>query len=505
MQGRGRQAVLTALWLQGRVGHAAGCCSQGWPSRLGGRRAAWGGSRLQGRARRSFRRGCQLEGQVRWAVRRGCRLEGQVGPAGGGCALPAGHPQARGAARWGGQCCLPSGTVASLQHRQSRANGHSAGEPGAVPSPQKHSPREQGCPWPQGLGTVPRSSQGRQWDPHPSPAAALVSGGAHAAPRCPTLPHAGCQAPGAQCTEGPAGALPGTAATKPPFFLRQLPPQPRCGTETPHRHGDPRASPPLSPEDAEPLPPALVAGLEAGWARAPRPDVTAPAHVPQRCAMPRPGPRAAMNSWPRNAHEAAAASKQPPPHIEPSHLLPRRGAGGGHAACSVHPEQSSPENCAPVPASPRGDRDPRGTHCTPQCWGWRGDASRPAKPQRVPLAKADVPGPPMVIPPRPPITSPLPMHFWARAGITALTPGSGQVPRNDARPALGAMGTQLQHRWHRCSVWPQLRQRGTAGTPVTGTHRPQRAALAAGDVMHRAGPCLQSSPQSSVRGKVWAL
>lgn len=57
LQGWGRRAVLTALRLEGQVGHAVGCCSRRGVSRLGGRWAAWRGSRLQGRARRSFQRG----------------------------------------------------------------------------------------------------------------------------------------------------------------------------------------------------------------------------------------------------------------------------------------------------------------------------------------------------------------------------------------------------------------------------------------------------------------
>lgn len=121
--GWGRRAVLMSR-LEGWVGPAVGCCSQWGLSWLGGRRAAWGQSWLRGQARRSFQRGSRLEEQVRWAVWRARRLEGRVDPAVGRCALPAGHPQTRGAVRWGEAWCLPLGTVAPLQHKQSRTDGH---------------------------------------------------------------------------------------------------------------------------------------------------------------------------------------------------------------------------------------------------------------------------------------------------------------------------------------------------------------------------------------------
>lgn len=260
------------------------------------------------------------------------------------------------------------------------------------PRPPKHSPGEQGCPWPQGLRTVPRSPQERQRDPHPSPPAVPVSGGAHAAPRW---------VPGAGCTmhsgtgRGSARHRRHKAVLLPPTAATPAPPRGDAGTETPRRHRDPRASPSLSPEDAGLLPPALAAEPEAGWARAPRPDVTAPAHVPQRRAMPRPGPRTAMNSWPRNAHEAAAG-KQPPPCVGPGHSLPRRGAGRGACCLLCVPRREQLGESPPIPASPRGAGDPGGARCTPRCRGWSDGASHPAKPQHTPSAKVDVPGLPAV-------------------------------------------------------------------------------------------------------------
>lgn len=141
---------------------------------------------------------------MRRAVRRGRWLERWVGHAAGGCALLAGHPRVRGAVRWGGTPCLPSGTVASLQHRQSRTDSHSVQEPGAAPSPPKHSPRGVQPRTPQsqpsgarlplatGAGDSPLVPPGRrQRDPHPSPAAAPISGSAFATP---------CRVPGAGCT-----------------------------------------------------------------------------------------------------------------------------------------------------------------------------------------------------------------------------------------------------------------------------------------------------------------
>lgn len=69
-QGWGTRAVLAVPRLEGRVGHAAGGCSQraSWP---GGRRAAGKQARLQGQARRSFQRGGWLQGRVGWSFPRG--------------------------------------------------------------------------------------------------------------------------------------------------------------------------------------------------------------------------------------------------------------------------------------------------------------------------------------------------------------------------------------------------------------------------------------------------
>lgn len=97
-------------------------------------------------------------------------------------------------------------------------------------------------------------------------------------------PHPPHWVPGAQSPAPAAGAPPGTAATKPPFFPRQL---------LPHG-GHPRVGWGLggTPEDAGPL---LLVEPEAGWARAPRPDVSSAARVPQR--------RGALRPWPAHKHE----------------------------------------------------------------------------------------------------------------------------------------------------------------------------------------------------------
>lgn len=104
------------------------------------------------------------------------------------------------------------------------------------------------------------------------------------------------------------------------------------------------------------------------------------------------------------------------------------------------------------------------------------------------------------------------MHLWTRAAITALMPTQpaalSLLPGNDAQPARGPRAPGYSTAGTTAACGPSsggVAWRGMAGTPATGTHRPRQAALAAGDVMRRARPCLQSSPQSSVRGKVWAL
>lgn len=217
-----------------------------------------------------------------------------------------------GAVGWGGARCLPSGTVASLQHRKSRANSHSAGEPGAARFPQT-----------QPIGT-------RSWGQSPC-SLGKAAGPLPKLSCCPCLrghPR-GCQALGAQCTEGPAGALPGTAATKPPFFPQQLPRQPR--------HGGTWAPRPHAGMGTHMCPHCRPWRMRGRFRRHSRHSHKQDGRGPHGLTSPlRPmSPSTAL----RRSHELMAqectrgcASKQPPPHARPGRSLPRRGAGGGHGA-----------------------------------------------------------------------------------------------------------------------------------------------------------------------------
>lgn len=170
----------------------------------------------------------------------------------------------------------------------------------------------------------------------------------------------------------------------------------------------------------------------------------------------------------------------------------------------------------PRPGHPQGSLaagDPRDTRCTPQCWGQRGGASRPAKQQYVPSAKVDVLGPPAVTssgdPPQPPLTSPLQMHLQACTRVTVLTPlqraALSLLPGNDARPVPGPWAHGSSTMGTAAACGPSSGGVGRWGHQRPAPTGPSKRLSPQGDVMYRAQPCLQSSPQSSARGKVWAL
>lgn len=197
----------------------------------------------------------------------------------GGGLSPCRVPPGEGGCTARGSTLSPIGDgVFPATHTERRWSVHRGGV-GAAPSPSKNNPG--------GASSVAARLPPASGAGHCPLGAATVPGGP------PTPPHARCQAPPAQSTARAAGAPPGTTATKPPFFPRQL--LPHCGgldagTPTPGTQGW-LWGPTGFPEDAGPLPPARP---EAGWARAPRPDVTAAARVPQR--------RGALRPWPAHNH-----------------------------------------------------------------------------------------------------------------------------------------------------------------------------------------------------------
>lgn len=355
--------------------------------------------------------------------------------------------------------------------------------------------RNKAVPGRRGWGRSPGPPGG---DPHPSPAAAPISWGAHAAPR---------RVPGAGCTmhrgtgQGSARHQHHKAALLPPAAAAPAPPRGDAGTETPHGHRDPRASPPLSPGDAGPLPPALAARREAGWARAPRPDVTAPAHVPPAPCRAAAGPAHShelMAQECTHGRRQTAARKQPPPHAGPGRSPPRRGAGGGHGACSVRPNGSSPGNCPPSRPAP-GE---------PGSWGHWGE----------PTACAST-GDGAVVPAALQSCSPCPWQRVAVPGLPAVTSSGdppalvnqpfanaplGHVPGPQPRPPHSGQhpcsrpGTMSDPPWGHGHPAPaprappqrvaQLRRRGVAGTAVSGPPP---------------GPGERLSPQAAITHRAW--
>lgn len=457
---------------------------------------------------------------MRRAVRRGRWLERWVGHAAGGCVLLAGHPRVRGVVRWRGTPCLPSGTVVSLQHRQSRTDGHSVQEPGAAPSPPntalggcspvppKHSPQEQGCPWPQGLGTVPWCPPGEGSGTPTRALPLLPSRGA------PSPPHAGCQAPGAQCTEGTGRC----SARHRRHKATLLPPT----AAAPARCGGTRGQRPHAGTGTHTLPRRSSRRMRGRFRRCSRHGrrqdgrgprgLTSPLrpYVPQHRAMLWPGLSTAMNSWPRNVHEAAAAaatSKQPPPRVAPGRSLPRHGVDGGHGACSGHPKRSSAGNRPPRPGRPQGSPAAGEPRCTSRHGGQRRGASHPAKPQHVPSAQGGCArtacGDQQRSSPLSQLTSPLQMHLWGTC------PGPQPRPPHSGQRRRSCPGMMPDLPWCRGHPAP-ARDPSSGSTAWWGHQRPAPAGLGErllpqGDVTYRARLCLQSSSQSSTRGKVWAL
>lgn len=217
-----------------------------------------------------------------------------------------------------------------------------------------------------------------------------------------------------------------------------------------------------------------------------------------------------MNSWPRNVHEAAAAaatSKQPPPRVAPGRSLPRHGVDGGHGACSGHPKGSSAGNRPPRPGRPQGSPAAGEPRCTSRHGGQRRGASQPAKPQHVPSAQGGCArtacGDQQRSSPLSQLTSPLQMHLWGTCpGPQPRPPHSGQCRRS-------CPGMMPDLPWCRGHPAP-ARDPSSGSTAWWGHQRPAPAGLGErllprDDVTHRAQPCLQSSSQSSTRGKVWAL
>lgn len=226
------------------------------------------------------------------------------------------------------------------------------------------------------------------------------SGGTHTALR---------RVPGAGCTMH-RGTNRGSArhrCHKATLLPRQLPPQPchggDAGKGTPCQHGDPRVSPLVSLEGAGPLPPVLA----AGWARASQPDVTTAAHVPLRCAMPRPG-CTAMNSWPRNAHEAATANS-------PLTAAPAWGRRG--TPCLLCPP--TPRGITPVPASPGTPLRVSATEtwCQPPC-----ESHSTCPRRRVGVPRLPAPGIPATLVNHPFANAPL----GCVLGPQPQSPSSGQ-------------------------------------------------------------------------------
>lgn len=173
--------------------------------------------------------------------------------------------------------CLPSGTVASLQEGQRTTHGHSAGEACGSSIPPKTQPSG---------GAQPAGAR-----PDPGGHPQRVPGAGHTMHRGTAGLHQAL--PPQSCPSSPpaAAAWPcrgGTRGQRPPPPWAQGPPH--CPATLPR--GTRTSSAPVAPS-------------EAGWARAvsrrPRDSPWPPSlHGP-----------AAMNSWPRNAHQAARQSPLP--------------------------------------------------------------------------------------------------------------------------------------------------------------------------------------------------
>lgn len=194
----------------------------------------------------------------------------------------------------------------------------------------------------------------------------------------PTPPHAGCQALSAQWIEGPARAPPGTSATKLLFFPRQLLPWPR--------RGGTRGWRPRTGTGTHALPRRSPRGMRGRFrrrsrhggrqdGRGPR-GLTSPLRPmsPQRHAVPQPGPRTAMNSWPRNAHTAVAKplpENSPLLTQGPATHCPAVGQVGGTEPALCTPRGAA-WGIAPIPASPGGAGQLGalgGAHLTPPALG----------------------------------------------------------------------------------------------------------------------------------------
>lgn len=228
------------------------------------------GPQLQGWGTRAVLGGSRLRERGRavlaggWPLGRGPRLGGRVGHTAGGC-LRARCPQVGGAAR-----CLPSGTVSSLQHRAQRVTS------GAF-------------------------------------AATTTRGGHHAAPR---------RLPG--CVHNAQSTRTGLCQAPPPqnaLLPRQLPPHSRG--KTPHQAlGGPTGASRRMQSASAVLEGRRMGAdgcrMGSGWAQMGAGWARAVGLTSRRGAC----PRTAMNSWPRNAHEAAAAAAAARKQLLPERVGP---------------------------------------------------------------------------------------------------------------------------------------------------------------------------------------
>lgn len=368
----------------------------------------------------------------------------------GGVRSPCRASPGEGGGEVGGNTLSPIGdggfpATQAEQNRQSL----SAGARGS-PIPPKTQPSGGAAPYPPITALGSKAAPGhRGWGQSPGAPREKAAGHPPEPCRCSHLgerlrhPMPGARRRVHNAQREPAGAPPGTAATKPPFFPGQLPPRPRCGGtrgQRPHTGTGTHTLPRRSSRRMRGRFRRCSRHGRRQDGRGPR-GLTSPLrpYVPQHRAMLWPGLSTAMNSWPRNVHEAAAAaaatSKQLPPRVAPGHSLPRHGMDGGHGACSGHPKGSSPRNRPPCPGRPQGSPAAGGPRCTSRHWGQRRGASHPAKPQHVPSAQGGCArtacGDQQRSSPPSQLTSPLQMHLWGTCpGPQPRPPRSGQRRRS---------------------------------------------------------------------------